>query len=241
MGFGLLLCGYFVLTLMTVGMGEYSFAAYIIGGMVALKATLSLKDYNPRFSLAACASAAYVLLGVYHAFGFLDTIFLWGIFPAEGMLHTVAQAVGYGIELAFHGFTLWSVMELAGELNLVKIKSRAQMGLVLAGIWGLGQVILVLFPAVAAFQQNVFPKMILLFALLCYVLNTFLLYTCYQNICPAGEEHGTPTKRSRFALINKINDKLDEKSAKALRETMEYRAERQKQKEEKKKNKNRKK
>ena len=49
------------------------------------------------------------------------------------------------------------------------------------------------------------------------------LLRAYRMICPAGEEENAPRKRSRFALINRINDKLEERSKRALEESMEYR------------------
>ena len=124
---------------------------------------------------------------------------------------------------------------------MVKIKSRATTNLVLSLIWGVGQVALVVIPGAAAFQQNMLTKMLLLWALVCYLLNIFLLHSCYQNICPAGEEFGKERKPSRFGFINRLNEKFDERSAKALQETLDYQAEKQRQREEKKKNKKKKK
>ena len=76
---------------------------------------------------------------------------------------------------------------------------------------------------------------------LVYVLNVFLLHSCYQAICPAGEENGKAAKPSRFAFVNRLNQKFDEKSAKALQENLDYRAEKQKRREERKKNRHHKK
>ena len=241
MGFGLMLCAYFMLTLMPVGMGEYSFAVYVIGGLVSLKATWSLKDYCPKFSLVSVLSVLYVLYGIYHAFVFLDTMFLWGVAPAGNITYTIVQSTGYAFELCYHVFMLLSIIDLTGELDMVKIKSRATTNLVLSLIWGVGQVALVVIPGAAAFQQNMLTKMLLLWALVCYLLNIFLLHSCYQNICPAGEEFGKERKPSRFGFINRLNEKFDERSAKALQETLDYQAEKQRQREEKKRNKKKKK
>ncbi len=240
MGFGLLLCGYFVLTLMSVGVGEYSFACYVIGGLISLRATLSLKDYCPKFALASVVSALYILLGVYHGITYVDNLFLWGLMPIGNTVDNILQAVGYALELGYHAFILLAVIDLTGELEMLKRRSRAMTNLVLAAIWGVGQMVLVAYPPLATFQANVFPKMLLLWALVCYVLNVFLLHSCYQNICPAGEEFGKESKPSRFGFINRLNQKIDEKSAKALQESLDYRAEKQKRREERKKHKKKK-
>lgn len=241
MGFGLLLCAYFMLTLMVVGVGEYAFALYIIGGLISLKATLSLKDYCPRFILTSVVSVLYILFGVYAVMAYLDNLFLWEFMPLEDAAKAIVDVVGYGIDLAYHICILWAVIELTDELDMVKLKSRAAANLTLAAIWGVGQAVLAIFPSLTEIQANLLPKMLLLWVLICYILNVFLLHSCYQNICPAGEEFGKPRKTSRFAFINRLNDKFDEKSAKALQESLDYRAEKQKRRQEKKKNKNKKK
>lgn len=240
MGFGLLLCAYFMLTFMPVGMGTYSFAVYIIAGILSLKATLNLKDYCPKFGFVSLVSLLYVLYGVYHTFVFLDNLFLWGVSPTGQMVDAFTQAGGYAIEFAFHVFMLLSIMDLTRELGMVKLQSRATTNLVLSLVWGVGQIALVCIPGAAAFESNVFPKMLLLWALVCYLLNTFLLHACYQNICPAGEEFGKERKPSRFGFINRLNQKFEERSAKALQEQIDYQAEKQRRKEEKKKHKKKK-
>ena len=44
MGFGLLLCSYFMLSFMSVAIGDYCFATYILSAMVAVKAIGGLKE-----------------------------------------------------------------------------------------------------------------------------------------------------------------------------------------------------
>ena len=67
----------------------------------------------------------------------------------------------------------------------------------------------------------------LLIQLIGYLMVCLTLLRAYRMICPAGEEENAPRKRSRFALINRINDKLEERSKRALEESMEYRRQRE--------------
>lgn len=237
MGFGLLLCGYFILTLMSFGIADYSFATYIIGGFVTASAAYRLKDYCPRFSLLIAAAGIYMLLGVYDVVAFMDELFLWNLLPMEGGIVTALDRVRFFAELFFHAVLLWSVMTIASDVEEDKIRASSIRNLIFSGIWGLGQLVLILFPSLAAFQNQVFTKILLLFLLVCYVLNALLLFSCYRNICPAGEELGAPMKRSRFAFINKLNDRFEERSAKALKETLEYGEQKQREREEKRKSK----
>ena len=74
MGFGLLLCAYFLVTFMSVAIGDYCFATYILAAMVGMKAIGGLKDYNPRFSWLYPFTAVYGLLAVFFAARVLDDL-----------------------------------------------------------------------------------------------------------------------------------------------------------------------
>lgn len=233
MGFGLLLCGYFILTLMSFGMADYSFAAYIIGAVVTAHAAYKLKDYCPRFAMLLAAAGIYLLVGVFDVIAFLDEQFLWGLIPVEGSLAIAADRVRFFCDVFFNAMLLWSIMTIAADVEEEKIRGKAIRNLVITGFWAVGQMLLLAFPAVAAYQNQVFTKILLLVVLISYILNALLLHACFRDICPEGEELGAPEKRSRFAFINKMNDKFDEKSTKALKETLAYGEQKQKEREEK--------
>lgn len=233
MGFGLLLCGYFVMTMMSVGMAGYAFAAYLIGGVVTYLACQRLKDYNPRFLWTAVTAIVYVVLSLYYGVIFLQETFLFSLIPTTGVLSTVVNAVLTAAEISLHVSILWSVLELGIELSIEKIKTQSVRNLILTGLWAIATVVLILFPRVAEYENQTITKLVLLLQLVCYLLNAWLLYSCYVNICPADEEDGKPRKRSRFAFVNKINDKLDAKAAKALQESLDYQAQKQREREEK--------
>ena len=241
MGFGLLLCGYFILTFMSFGIADYSFAAYIIGAVVTANAALKLKDYCPRFGMLLAAAGIYLLIGFYDVIAFMDELFLWDLISAESALATAVDRVRFFGEVFFHAMLLWGVHTIASNVEEEKIKGKAVRNMVFTGIWAVGQLILLAFPTLASFQNQVFTKILLLVVLITYVFNTLLLHACFRDICPAGEELGAPQKRSRFAFINKLNDKFDEKSTKALKETLAYGEEKQREREEKRKSKKKKK
>ena len=48
----------------------------------------------------------------------------------------------------------------------------------------------------------------------------------------SGEEMGKARTTSRFGFVNRMNDKFDERSARALRESLEYSAQKQAEREE---------
>ena len=230
MGFGLMLCGYFILTFMSFGMGEYGFAACFIGGGISMVAAGKLYEYKHRFALCVGTSIAYMALGVYYAGACLDNLMLLELPLFGEAVSGVMDIVRFALELVHTLCLLWAVMELSTAAGVEKVRVGALRNAILTGVWAVGQVVLVLFPAVAAFENQTITKIFVLYQLVLYLLNTWLLFRGYQLICPEGEETGRDRKPSRFGFVNTIRDKLDEKAERAMKETMEYQAQKAAQK-----------
>ena len=215
MGFGLLLCSYFLLSFMSVAIGDYCFATYILSALVATRAISGLKDYNPRFSWLYPFTVIYGLLAIFYGARVLEDIFMWDLPIREGIAVTIAEWMHFIGELGFTLIALWSSAELAASVGLEKHRLRGYRNMVFTGIWGIAQILLLAIPALATAGNGALPTVLLLYMLVIYFLNSFCFYRCFVAICPAGEEFGKPTKPSRFKFMNEINRKLDEKSEKA--------------------------
>ncbi len=215
MGFGLLLCSYFLLSFMSVAIGDYCFATYIIAAMVGVKAIGGLKDYNPRFAWLYPFTAVYGILAIFFAARVLDDLFLWGLPIHDGAVQAVVEWVRFITELGFTLIALWSSAELAATVGLDKHRERGFRNMIFTGIWGIAQIILLIVPSLAAAGNGALQKVLLLYLLVVYLLNSFCFYGCFSAICPAGEEFGKPSKPSRFKFINEINAKLDAKNEQA--------------------------
>ena len=215
MGFGLLLCSYFLLSFMSVAIGDYCFATYIIAAMVAVKALGGLKDDNPRFSWLYPFAAGYGLLAIFFATRVLDDLFLWGLPIRDGVVQTIVEWVRFALELGFTLIALWSSAELAATVGLDKHRERGLRNMIFTGIWGVAQIVMLLVPFLATAGNGALQKVLFLYLLVIYLLNNFCFYGCFSAICPAGEEFGKPSKPSRFKFINEINRKLDEKNEQA--------------------------
>ncbi len=215
MGFGLLLCAYFLLTIMSVGIGDYCFATYIIGAMIAIRAAGSLKDYCVRFKWLMPVAGVYGLLAIYFAVLCVDDLFLWGL-PLRGpVIAAAVDWVQFLAECSFAVITLWAVMDIAGSVGLDKHRAAALRNLIFVGMWGVGQVALLVAPRLSVIGNQALVKVLLLYVLIIYLLNSLLLYRCFSSICPKGEEFGKPSKPSRFAFMNAMDRKLDEKNEQA--------------------------
>ncbi|MBQ9161695.1 MAG: hypothetical protein IJX74_00325 [Clostridia bacterium] len=230
MGFGLLLCGYFVLFMMSFGMGEYSFAALLIGGFISFNATVKLKDYCPSFTWTAVMSALYFLFGLWGAVSFVNDMLLLDLPIFGGVAKSAADYVKFGLELAYHLCMLYSVFELSGQLGVKKIRSRALFEMIFMSALGVFQLLIYAIPSLANVENQMPTKFLILFTLVAYIINLFVLYSCYNNICPEGEEMGKERKPSRFKFINNIREKMEEKEARAVRESLEYIKEKQEKK-----------
>jgi hypothetical protein len=226
MGFGLLLCAYFLFTFMSVAIGDYCFATFIIGAMAAVKAIDGLKDYNPRFRWAYPFVALYGLLALFFAARQLDGLFLWNLPLYGALIEGIAEWGKFIAELGFTVISLWSAAEIAASGGLDRHRERAVRNMVFTGIWAVAQVVMLAVPSLAAAGNGALTTVLFLYLLAVYFLNSFCFYGCFSAICPKGEEFGKPSKPSRFRFINEINRKLDEKNEQAR---LEYERNRQKQ------------
>ncbi len=226
MGFGLMLAGYFTLTFLSFAVGDYAFAFYAVGGAVSFMAAGKLYEYRHRFGITVVTSVGWIALGVYGAVLFLGEVFLWDL-PLPGMDATVPNLVLFLLQLVHTAGLLAATDSLARQAGAEKVKSAIPWDAGMLGAWAVGQVVLLLFPAVAAFEDQTITKIVLLIQLIGYLMVCLTLLRAYRIICPAGEEEGAPRRRSRFALINRINDRLEERSQRALEESREYRRRRE--------------
>lgn len=222
MGFGWLLCGYFILMLTSMGMGEYTFVAYLIGGVITANAASKLKDYCPRFLFTLGFAAAYALIGLYQGFLWLDDLFLWGLPVRSVWFSELVETVRFLAEVGLHTSVFLGIYDLSTSLDLQKIRARTLRNAIFVGIWTVGQIVLLLFPSLYSFEDGAIAQILLLFSIACYVLNAMLLFTCYQYICDEADVNGRERKPSRIKLVNDIRRKMDERTERAVKEREEY-------------------
>ena len=215
MGFGLLLCAYFLFTFMSVAIGDYCFATFIIGALVASRAIRGLKDYNPRFGWLYPFAALYGIMAIFFATRVLDDLFYWNL-PLYGpLIEGIVQWCRFAVEVGFTVIALWSSAELAASVGLAKHRERAVRNIVFTGIGAVAQAVMLVMPGLATAGGGALQKVLFLYLLLVYLLNSFCFYGCFSAICPKGEEFGRPSKPSRFKFMNELNRKLDEKNEQA--------------------------
>ncbi len=227
MGLGWLLCSYFVLHCMTAGIPGLSsdnpFAdlvciLYLVGALAGIRAIEKLKDYNPRFMWLSAPIAVYALLAVFSLVRFIcmSVIMTDALsFLSNDTVLRLAEWIQFAAELSFSMIALWSTAELAASVGLDKHQARAWRNVIFVGMWAAAQLVMWIVPALAAAGNQALLKVLMLYQLVVYLLNSFHFYRCFSAICPQGEEFGKPSKPSRFAFMNELNRKLDEKNERA--------------------------
>ena len=242
MGFGWLLCGYFATFMMSFGMGDYSFIATLIGGLIAWHATLRLKDYCPSFLNVAACAVLKIVLAFYGALKLLSDLFLWQLPILDKAVLDVVGNAEFLLDMAFQFCMLYAIWKLSREVDVSKIYDKVGLHMSVFAVCTVLHVVLWIAPALAAWQNGVLAKILTLFVLIGYLLCSWLLYRCYQYICAEGEEYGKERKPSRFAFINRMREKADardqqmfEDAQTLVRRGMEKRQEKKERKNKKKK------
>jgi glucan phosphoethanolaminetransferase (alkaline phosphatase superfamily) len=218
MGFGWLLCGYFAMFMMSFGMGQYAFAATLIGGFIAYQGAVRLRDYCPSFGATAMAAIGMMVVSIHGLLRFVDDTFSLGWPFLTTTVSTVVSYVEFAVGMIFHFCMLYSILELSKEVGVAKIYTKISGYMSLFGVCAVAQVVLWMFPSLANVENQMPVKILVLLLLVGYLMTSWLLYRCYQYICPEGEEYGKERKPSRFAFINRWREKSDARDEQMFRD-----------------------
>lgn len=215
MGFGLLLIGYFIT--FAFSLSQVYFFADIIGVIVMMYAFLKLSEYNLYYKraiisgivfLAACAlNASAMLSGWYDMSGTLGIIVGEIKLVAECFMHVYIFLGARGISLG------------AGDEKLVR-KAERQLGMSL--IYYLAAAAVLIGDRLLGDARGYVNLVMTAYKIIWLILNLTTIYICFGKLYPADEDQTAP-KKSRFAVINKINEKFDsfdKKSNEFKRESM---------------------
>ena len=209
MGVGILFLAYFLAFFVPLSY------LHVIGYAGVAWALTKLKDYRPAFLKAAWWLIPLGVCCLYHIAGsVLELLPYFGVaVPELSLLGTVPNAIVSMLEsaltLGFHIVFLRQLRGFSAELELPAIARRAEWGLwlvcvqsncyILALVLELAGMGLQLFSLIAFFMQFVWA-----------VFNLINLFSCYMYICPEGDEE-MERAPSRFAFVNEIRSKMDER------------------------------
>jgi len=201
MGFGLLIFGYFLT--FAFSLAKSYFFADIIGILLMIIAFSRLSEYN-RYFRGACwagmacavAIAANVVCMAMHMLTQGD---FWDI-GLDVAKTSAALVMHVFMLLGCHGVTLG-----AGEKALA---DKSQRNLVLScTYYGMYYLVLATSPLFPSFINYVGVVLVVYWFVVLF-LNLALIYRCFGLLYPADGDT-MESKRSRFTIVNKINDAFD--------------------------------
>ena len=217
MGFGILLFGYFLAFAsnlytfadnITDAVRLYGFAAEIIGALVMICASKKLAEYNLYYKSAIWAETGFLLLSGVSA----ADIFL-GLWDDGSVLGLAVVCVKLAVALIIHVLVFLGIRGIALGADDVPLSKVAERQLVMTAVYfvasscvlGIGERFL---------PRAYFTLALLIYWLVCYILNLLFIYKCFGKLYPEEEDQTVP-RRSSIGLVNKLNDKFDSLDKKA--------------------------
>ncbi len=221
MGFGPLLIGYIITYIITIGIGEYLFAGMLIGGFIMFLGLSELKKYCPTFLYAIIANVLMILCSFYETAAFLDSALLLELGIDTPILQTIFDIVKFIIDIIFNFTLLYGIADLSRRVEYSKTREKAIRNMLFVGIYGIFQIILLIPNTIFQEDKAFFMTLLMIFQLIYAFFNLLLIFKCYAMICPEGEEE-MKRKPSRFAFVNKMREKQDEREQQAIENTKAY-------------------
>lgn len=207
MGFGLLFIGYIFTIDYSLQSVTFDLLPDIIGYLFMFSAMCKLAPYNKGFGYSKLLLLPLIALGgVTLAFeiagvsGYTPSSVILDIVNMCGMLskffmfaYTVALTVG--------------VRDIARETDLKNLSFRAIRNMAISVFYYLAYIAVDLMPIGEA-EARFVNLIVYAFGFIVILLNLVLIFSCYMRICVEGDED-MPAKPSRFAIINRMNSKID--------------------------------
>ena len=201
MGFGILLIGYFVTFAFSIS--SYYFFADIFGILIMLYAFSKLSKFNRYFVGAMVPALVYLVLCAVNA-----AAMMFRIYPMDGTADFVVDLLKTVTACVLHVLIFLGTRGISLGAYSKKLADKTQRSLVATMIYYAASLGIVLISLFAEFQTQYVSTVVYLYWIVCIVLNIALFYHCFGILIPADEDEDA-VKRSKFELINRINDKFD--------------------------------
>lgn len=201
MGFGTLFFGYFVM--FAFSLSQVYFFADIIGAGITLYAFSKLSEYNRYFVAAMWGCLAFLLMCAVHA-----ASLMFELYDPAGAAAIAVNVAKTASACAMHVPMFLGMRGISVGADADRLIRTSERNLVLTMVYyALYLLVLAASPLLGGATQYV-STVVYLYHIVCILLNIVLIYKCFGILCPADEDENEK-KRSRFAIVNKISDKVD--------------------------------
>lgn len=217
MGFGTLFFGYFVM--FAFSLSKVYFFADVVGALITIYAFTKLAKYNRWYNSAMISCLAFLVLCTVNAVSLM-----WKLYPSDGAVDRLVDVGKAAAACVTHVFLFLGAKGIALGAGAEKLAKAASSGLVRTGVYY--AVSLAWIPLSLLFSDELTAKVgavVYLYWIVCLVMNLWFLYRCFGILCPA-DENEDEVKPSRFAIINKMDAKMEafeKKSNDYRRESMQ--------------------
>ncbi len=222
MGFGLLFIGYLLTFLLSIAGGYGAFPA--IGGcIVMLYAMTKLIDYEPRFKYAFFSLIPLALCVAFELSAVLSSMmgsYLPG-FLGWTITDKIVKYANFAFEMVFHVAMLSAVAKIAADTGVEKTSRAAWRNLIIYGVYFSAGVVSSFLPGTLPAAPYILKAQLAL-QLLCIVINSVALFSCYMRICDEGDQD-MKAKPSRFGFVNRFREAYDRREENARKTQREYR------------------
>ena len=185
MGFGLLFVGCFFANLMPVF--EPLGFTKLIGYPMMLLALRRLSAYHSRFRVcyfAGFASLPFAAFYTYAAFYAMKV----PMPPIPDTVNTIVGWAYFAFFVVFEMLLLWAIAGLSGELHHIRLTTGATRNMIFVGLFAVLYAGCNILEAVGVSAVRYFYVPLLLFRICFFLLDAWLIFCCYRDICPAEEE-----------------------------------------------------
>lgn len=230
MGFGILFLGYFATTMMSIPLSrmlpiDLGGFVKLFGYILIIIAAKKLSDYNIGFKTLIASSA--VMAGISGFEAFVDiTVFLAdnqiASFAFSNSLSYINDAkildyISFVAVIIFVATLCIAVKQIAEDTGVKKLVVSATRNFVFYCILFLVQALSFMPFEWVTVYKPVFVAGLLIIELLCWILNLYMLFTCYANICDSSDVE-MKQKPSHFDFVNKKREEREEERQRILDE-----------------------
>ncbi len=202
MGFGILFFGYFAA--FALSLANVYFFADIVGTLIILWAFFKLAQYNRYYHWAIAAAFLFLAACAANA-----SSMLFSLYDGEGWLGITVTWVKNGASCMMHVMTFLGIRGIAGGASSEKLVKMSVRSLVATLIYFAAAVGVFVYLTVTASESQYLSLGVYFSRIIVIAMNLWLFYKCFAILVPADEDETAP-RRSRFAFINRIDDKMDE-------------------------------
>jgi hypothetical protein len=214
MGFGWLLIGYFVATMMSFNIFGALFK--IIGFCIAGYGTKKLAAYHKSFSFLGICCALMIVASLLCAIGNISNFLYDNMVIASKLLRDgLYNAFNYAravAELVFNVVLCLAVSMLAKDAGERKITYISIRNLVIYCIYFVLQFICWLPHEYVGelLQATALPAVVQIFNFVIILLNILMIFSCYRRICDE-EDVEMPQKPSKFEFVNRMREEREQR------------------------------